>query len=346
VRLLRRKDTAISDEFPGDLDALLAEVDELTRRNRVHRDLETERRLLSLRHMAGVRLIDDAEDGATFAEPDFERLPPRRGSPGSVELPEVAPAELTAGLIRAGVLRDGCLRVRGLIGRDDALALAAEIERAFTERQRRDDGDSAAVGYYEEFTPQSRFGDDHGREWVKQGGGVLAVDAPTVAFRLGELFTQAGVVELVTTYLGEPAIVSMHKTTLRRAMPAVVRDAWHQDGFFMGDVRSLNLWVALSRCGDLAPGMDFVPKRFESYVLTNTDGAPLDYTISEQKAADAAGEIGFVRPIFEPGDAIFFDELCIHSTAAEPTMPNPRYAVENWFFGSSGFPRKYAPLTA
>jgi hypothetical protein len=25
-------------------------------------------------------------------------------------------------------------------------------------------------------------------------------------------------------------------------------------------------------------------------------------------------------------------------------MPKPRYAVENWFFGGSGFPREYAPV--
>jgi len=25
-------------------------------------------------------------------------------------------------------------------------------------------------------------------------------------------------------------------------------------------------------------------------------------------------------------------------------MPNPRYAIESWFFGASGFPRAYTPL--
>jgi hypothetical protein len=61
-------------------------------------------------------------------------------------------------------------------------------------------------------------------------------------------------------------------------------------------------------------------------------------------AEEVSAEVGIVRPIFEPGDVLLFDELFLHSTAAEPDMPNPRYAVESWFFGPSGFPRQYAPL--
>jgi hypothetical protein len=41
---------------------------------------------------------------------------------------------------------------------------------------------------------------------------------------------------------------------------------------------------------------------------------------------------------------LLFDELCVHSTAAEPEMPNTRYAIESWFFGTSVFPADYAPL--
>ena len=53
---------------------------------------------------------------------------------------------------------------------------------------------------------------------------------------------------------------------------------------------------------------------------------------------------GVVRPIFEPGDVMLFDELYLHSTAADPSMPNPRYAIESWFFGPSGFPAEYVPI--
>ena len=49
-------------------------------------------------------------------------------------------------------------------------------------------------------------------------------------------------------------------------------------------------------------------------------------------------------PIFEPGDALFFDELFLHQTGSDPAMPKPRYALESWFFGASRFPSAYAPI--
>jgi hypothetical protein len=149
--------------------------------------------------------------------------------------------------------------------------------------------------------------------------------------------------EVVGSYLGEPALISVHKTTLRKAEPAVA-GAWHQDGKFMGPVRSLNLWLSLSRCGDEAPGLDLVPRRLDQYLDTGTEGAQLDWTISDSVVARAAGEAGVVRPVFEPGDALLFDELFLHKTGSDPEMPHPRFAVENWFFGGSAFPSDYAPL--
>ena len=135
----------------------------------------------------------------------------------------------------------------------------------------------------------------------------------------------------------------MHKTTLRKADPEVA-GAWHQDGYFMGQVRSLNLWLALSRCGDVAPGLDILPRRLEHYLATATDEAVLDYTISQRKVEEAAEGKPVLRPIFEPGDALLFDELFLHQTGSDPAMPNPRFAIENWFFGGSRFPEEYAPI--
>jgi hypothetical protein len=96
-------------------------------------------------------------------------------------------------------------------------------------------------------------------------GGSLGADSPKLTFRFMEALRDRGFDRLVAGYLGEPALVSPHKTTMRKAEPSV-SGAWHQDGFFMGPVRSLNLWLALSRCGDEAPGLDIVPRRLEYYV--------------------------------------------------------------------------------
>jgi hypothetical protein len=323
-------------EFSGSDEELFAEIERLTEANRATRDPEAERRLLRLRHLAGVRLIDEERPAPEHPAPDFERLPEAEG------LPDIAPEDLTPGLLRAGILRDGCLLVRGLVGRTDASRFAAQIDRAFEERDQHEEGGSAAEGYYEEFQPDSRFPVPI-RPWVKEGGGLLAGDSPMLAFEMFEMFEQAGLGQLVRDYLGEPAMISLHKTTLRKAEPSVP-GAWHQDGAFMGDVRSLNLWLSLSRCGDKAPGLEVVPRRLDYLVAAGGEGTFLANQVSQEKAEEAAGEVPIIRPIFEPGDALFFDELFLHQTGSDPSMPNPRFAIESWFFGGSGFPREYAPV--
>jgi hypothetical protein len=326
------------EDLPDSLEEIRAEIEALSESNRRAPDRTVERRLVALRHAAGIHLIDAASGDAVFVEPATQALA------AAEPLPEIAAADLSAGLIRAGIVRDGCLLVRGLVAREDALALAGEIDRAFAARDRGEAGGTTAPGYYEEFRPTARYGGEvFGRPWIKQGGGLLAADSPMLNFRMMEMFRAARLREVVSEYLGEPALISVHKTTLRKADPSVP-GAWHQDGFFMGEVRSLNLWLSLSRCGDEAPGLDILPRRLDSYVATATEEAALNYTISQQRVEEAAGETPVIRPIFEPGDALFFDELFLHQTGSEPSMPKPRYAVENWFFGGSGFPDEYAPI--
>jgi hypothetical protein len=337
----RRKDdtknggTAVADLPPG-FDGSTTELwDEIEQLSSGERDVETERRVLRLRHIAAIRAMEEAEGGAEFADPSVASLPDTDG------LPEFARDALTPGLLRAGILRDGCVLVRGLVGRDRALAFADEIDRAFAERER----DTPAEGYYEEFVPSPPYTSVDGREWIQEGGGVLAADSPTVAFQMFELFREADLAPLVDGYLGEPGLISVHKTTLRKAAPSVP-GAWHQDGTFMGPVRSLNLWLSLSRCGDVAPGLDIVPRRLEHLVAAGTGDAMLEIQTSTENVMEAAGDTPIVRPIFEPGDALLFDELFLHQTASDPSMPNPRYAIENWFFGASSFPEDYAPVAA
>jgi len=317
---------------------LTAEIDDLVQRNQRAPDRETERRLLVLRHQQGAQLLDRADGDPQFAAPELDRLPAQR-------LPELSPTDLTAGLVRAAILRDGCALVRGLIPGDVARSLAEEIERAYTERQRIEAGGTAAPGYYEEFQHDPRFGPPDPRLWVAAGGGLLMVDSPILSFAVSNALAAAGVPRLVAEYLGEPGLISEQKTTLRKADPAVC-GAWHQDGKFMGEVRALNLWLPLSECGVDAPGLDLVPRRLQSYAPTGTEGAPLDWTVSDSEAVKAAGDHGILRPRFQAGDALFFDELFLHKTGSDPGMSEPRYALESWFFGASKFPRDYAPLAA
>jgi hypothetical protein len=227
--------------------------------------------------------------------------------------------------------------VRGLVARDVAVELAAGIDRAFAEREAGRGGD-----HYEEFEPEPPFVIAV-RDWVERGGGLLAIDAPNVATRMLDAFDQIGLSRMVEGYLGEPGLLSLHKTTLRKADPSV-GGAWHQDGAFMGDARALNLWLSLSHCGDEAPGLDIVPARIDEIVIEHEAMLDVELTRSRAREAAAARGVEIARPIFEPGDALFFDELFLHQTASDPSMPNPRFAIESWFFSAHGFPHDYAPL--
>jgi hypothetical protein len=331
--LFKRKggDAAVAElpDVPQSTEGLLAEIDHLTAANRAQPDREAERRLLRLRHLAGLRMLQTAT-APGLAEPDPAALPAGDG------LPEFRRDELTPGLVRAAILRDGCVLVRGLVDRDAALRFGEQIDRAFAAREA-----GGAAGLYEEFEPETRFEVASVRPWIQEGGGVLATDSPQLTFEMLELFASARLPELVRGYLGEAPLISAHKTTLRKADPSV-GGAWHQDGAFMGDVKALNLWLSLSRCGDEAPGLDIVPRRVDHVVIDHD--VMLDVELTRAKAREAAGDVPILRPVFEPGDALLFDELFLHQTASDPAMPYPRFAVESWFFGGSAFPGDYAPL--
>ena len=263
--------------------------------------------------------MDEAQEGAAYPEPAFDRLPDRNGDLAGIERDQLSPE-----VLRAGILRDGCLLIRGAVDRDAALALAEGIDRAFQAREKAQENYSAerrgdpwgrrgneARMYYSEFTPTPRFRKALSRDWIQGGGGLWVADSPHLLFEMLDAFERAGLEAAIAGYLGEPALISVQKCTLRKVDPDAGR-GWHQDGAFMGDVRALNVWLSLSHCGDEAPGMDVVPRRLDGILTSGQEGADFNWSISEQVAEEAAGETGIVRPIFEPGDVLLFDDLsCI-----------------------------------
>jgi hypothetical protein len=102
------------------------------------------------------------------------------------------------------------------------------------------------------------------------------------------------------------------------------------------DIRSLDVWISLSHCGDDAPGIDVVGRRLDEIADTGTYGARMSWTVAPDVVERvAAGAI--VRPIFEPGDALLFDHMNLHCTAIDPGMTRDRYAIETWFFAPSTY---------
>jgi Phytanoyl-CoA dioxygenase (PhyH) len=340
-RKTSQEPTAAIPEEHESLEGLFEEIDALDRQNRASRDPEIERRLLELRHGAGRQLTDSPVADPEYPAPAFDRLPNGSG------LPEVAPGELTPGLLRAAILRSGCLLIRGLVDAGQATRLVEGIDRAFEAREEHASGRPADSAYYEEFVTLPQFNLKDERRWVAEdAGGLWGADSPRVMFDMLDAFERSGLRQLGREYLGERPAISVNKCTLRRVKPDTGDGAalWHQDGAFLGDVRALNVWLSLSHCGDVAPGLDIVPRRVDHIVPTGTEGAVFRWSVSQTVAEEAAGDIAITRPIFEPGDVLLFDELCLHATAAESEMPNTRYAIESWFFGPSGWPGTYAPL--
>ncbi|HUZ29380.1 MAG TPA: hypothetical protein VMU90_09075 [Solirubrobacteraceae bacterium] len=140
------------------------------------------------------------------------------------------------------------------------------------------------------------------------GGGMWVADSPRVAAELFDLLDRAGFLKLASGYLGERPAISVNKSTLRRIKADPEADYsmshWHQDGAFLGNVRALNIWLSLSCCGDVAPGLDLVPARIDHIVPSGTEGAFFDWSVSQAVAEQAAGDAGIARPVFDPGDAL------------------------------------------
>ncbi len=168
-------DTALA-EPPRDarpLSELLDEVEELSATNRESHDVELDRRILRLRHRAGIRLIESPPPRPEHAKPASDGLKVGDG------LPEVAPEGLTPQVLRAGMLEGGCLLVRGLISSEDAARLADEIESTFAAREKLRAGGAPEPGYYEEMVPDPPCGlpgASLGGGFRRCRGGRLAAD--------------------------------------------------------------------------------------------------------------------------------------------------------------------------
>ena len=313
----------------------------LTAANRDHRDDAIERKLVGLRNVA----FDDLDKS-----PGELSWPPVAPDlfPGAVGIPEIAGHELTAELLRSGILCHGALIVRGLVPADRVAHLRDDIDRTFVARDAYFDGTPVheTEPWYVPFEPESgtaAIGPI--RKWVREGGGVLTVESPRSMFDVLDTFDAVGLTEPLTGYLGERPVLAAKKWTLRRVPLSTTAD-WHQDGAFLGQgVRAVNVWLSLSHCGDTAPGLDIVAGRLHDLAPRGTEGAWFDWSVGDSVARALVGDAAILRPIFEPGDAILFDDMNLHRTAVTPEMTHERYAIESWFFAPSHYPDAEIPVT-
>jgi hypothetical protein len=316
----------------------LEAIRRLTEANRAQRDAQIEERLVTLRY--------DVFPSLPRRSPDELSPEVVRESTGE-PLTATATQDLDLTTLRRGLARHGCVLVRGLIPPERAEVMARGIDRALDAFDGCEaSGSVSAPPWYVPFAP-TNAGDfaSRRRGWVRASGGLWTADSPRMLFELTGLVEDTGIAALIEAYFGERPALSANKCTLRR-VPIDTNTNWHQDGAFLGrQVRSLNLWLALSPCGVDASGLDIVPQRFDEILPTGTEGAYFNWSVSPQVVENAAGgPDAIISPEFGPGDGLLFDHMFLHRTGIRPGMTRERWAIESWFFAPSSYPDGQIPL--
>lgn len=311
--------------------------------NRAAPSSEIETRLIALRHRAADAM------GRPDPAPSWDRayedpFPQVRG-----RAPEVTRAGLTAEVLGGAIRHHGCLLVRGLLGAEVAVDLASTISRVFEALGAPASGSpDETSGWYAPDPVYTRRNPNPGlaRAMVQGHGAIFAADSPRGFFEVVQALDAAGVPEIVAEYFGEPALATVDKFSLRRMHPQPA-PAWHQDGSFLDDaVRTVDVWIALSECGESteSPGLEILPRRLEQLVECGAPGSRVQIEVLDDEVRRAGDGVLPVSPTFQPGDALLFDHLFLHTPGTGPGFTKDRYAIECWMFPPSSIQQSYVPI--
>jgi hypothetical protein len=83
-------------------------------------------------------------------------------------------------------------------------------------------------------------------------------------------------------------------------------------------------WIALTPCGEDAPGLEFVRRRLDGLL------GPAELTDAKVRARFAPEE--FWKPVLSPGDALVFGGDWLHRTHVVQGMTQDRTSLEMRFF--------------
>jgi hypothetical protein len=332
--LLSRADQLASDGRTVDA------IAELTAANREQSDPAIERALVRLRHAAWPEV--DRSGGLgwnTLEHPDGD-------TPAAVavaEMPEVSAADLDVATIRSAIASHGGIVVRGLLPEQWCSRLRDDIDRSWEAIDRYRKTKQIDPAWFDPINTDEYGLTMASRVWGMARGTAYVPDSPRLLFELLDAFEAVGVKRLVTDYFFEPPALSLIKIAHRRLAPDA-SGGWHQDAAVYGaGARTLNVWVPVSRCGDVAPGLEMWPRRLDYIVKTKGE---IEFGARPDEVAKLTEQVPAARPVFEAGDAAIFDHFLLHRTAASPNFCEPRYGFECWFFAPSQYPdpKRWIPL--
>jgi hypothetical protein len=266
--------------------------------------------------------------------------------PGETNLIDLPRSEATPEVVGGAIRHHGCILVRGLLDPDVAGRLVGLIERSFTALEAANEGASPeqTSPWYKPLEPHPDFPPNLYNQIEERANlrwfRVCTLDSPRTMFEVIDAYEKAGIGDIVRRYLGARPVLTGGKWALRR-MPKRKISGWHQEAsvFPKVPIRTMNVWLALTPCGDDSPSLDVVPRR-EAVVHPVGKNFMM---VPEQVESITAGAPK-VSPRYEPGDAMLFDEMLIHRTNTAKTMESVRYSIESWFFAPSGHPLELGPI--
>ena len=269
-----------------------------------------------------------------------------KGSPECGVIPEVSSAELSAAKLQEAIQDHGYLLVRGLLSEASAGELPGMIDHSMRARMESVAPDAPesldSPWYYESpYFPGSHVSFSAQKKKNKFGltGSMRVVDSPRAMFQVLEKYREMDLKNLLADYFGEPAVIATRKWVFRSVEPGQFGGGWHQDGQFMGaGAVALNMWVALSPCGDTttAPGIALIPRRIPEILEYGTRGAQMNWVVGGELIDELTVDAPVVKPYFGAGDALFFDHLSLHRTGHARNQDTRRYGLESWFYAASG----------
>jgi len=252
------------------------------------------------------------------------------------KIPVVSYCSLSYELLADAMSNHGTLIIKGGLKPSDVSALKAGVVSARAARESGCEGGGGRMHY-----SALQSGQNQGRSHMIKRS-VYLPEAPAVLTDFLSVLYDGKFKSLIRKYLLGAASFSVEKSVLRVAEPDDSDKwdfAWHQDGAFLGEnIRSLNMWVALTDCGVDAPSLDIVTNRYNEVLPTGTDRAFDSWALGPELVASEIEKNGYEHLIVEAGDVVLFDHLNVHRTGMLKGMTQDRYAIECWFFSEFGFP--------